>query len=301
MALVLKLKHWLVFIALGMIWSSSFLWIKIGVEQIGPMALVTFRMLLGALTAVGFAFYQKVQWPRDLKTWGVFTILGPTSLAIPVFLIAWGEQTIDSSIASILNATVPLFTMVIAHFYLHDDKMTIQKIFGLVIGFWGVGVLLSKDLLTREAGSILGNGAVILASIFYAGSHVLARRATQHVEGSARGASALVTATLFMGMIGPLVERPFLMPILPMTWIAVLWLGVLGSGIAMLMFYWLLHEIGPTRTSLVSYLFPIGGMILGVVFLGESMTWQLLVGTVLILFSLVIVNAKSSKIQKEKD
>ncbi|MDQ2690761.1 MAG: DMT family transporter, partial [Chloroflexota bacterium] len=93
----MKPKHWLVFILLGAIWSSSFMWIKIGLQEIGPMALVAFRMLFGALTAILIGMYLKVTWPRDWRTLGIFAILGPTSLAIPIFLISWGEQTIDSA------------------------------------------------------------------------------------------------------------------------------------------------------------------------------------------------------------
>jgi len=288
----LKTKHWIVFILLGLIWSSSFLWIKIGVQEIGPMALVALRMLFGALTAVVVASSQGVKWPRDLKTWGVFAILGPTSLAIPIFFISWGEQTIDSAVASILNATVPLFTLIIAHFWLHDDKITIQKAIGLLVGFAGVVVLLSEDISASAHNSVIGQAAVILAALFYAGSSVFARKATAHVEGFARGALPLVTAAIFIWMIGPAAEKPFLFPALPITWAAALWLGVLGSGVAMLMFYYLLHEIGPTRTSLVTYLFPVGGVILGVIFLDERLSWQLLVGTALIISSLAVVNYK---------
>ena len=259
------------------------------------MALVSFRMLFGALTAVGIAVYQKVTWPRDFKTWGIFAILGPTSLAIPIFFISWGEQTIDSAVASILNATVPLFTIVIAHFWLHDDKMTVQKVLGLLIGFAGVVVLLSEDLLASEHTSAIGQAAVILASLFYAGSAVFARKTTQHVEGLARGSAPLITAAIFMWIVGPLTEKPFLFPVLPITWVAALWLGILGSGLAMLMFYWLLHEIGPTRTSMVTYLFPVGGVILGVIFLNEHLSWQLVAGTLLIVASLAVVNWKPAQ------
>ena len=140
----MKTKHWIVFITLGLIWSSSFLWIKIGVQDIGPMALVAFRMLFGALTAIAIAYYQGIPFTRDWKDWGIFAIFGPASLAIPIFLISWGEQTIDSAVASILNATVPLFTLIIAHFWLHDDKITFQKTIGLLVGFAGVLVLMSK-------------------------------------------------------------------------------------------------------------------------------------------------------------
>ncbi|MCJ7432058.1 MAG: DMT family transporter [Anaerolineales bacterium] len=291
----MKPKHWLVFILLGIIWSSSFLWIKIGVQEVGPMALVAFRMLFGALTATLIAIYQKARWPSDWKTWGIFAILGPTSLAIPIFFISWGEQTIDSAVASILNATVPLFTIVIAHFWLHDDKMTVQKVLGLLVGFAGVVVLLSEDLLTSSRSSVIGQAAVILAALFYAWSSVFARKAAQHVDGAVRGAAPLLTAAVFMWFVGPLAEKPFLFPLLPLTWIAALWLGVLGSGLAMVMFYYLLHEVGPTRTSLVTYLFPLGGVVLGVIFLNEHLSWQLLLGAALIISSLVVVNWKTKK------
>jgi len=288
----LKPKHWFVFITLGVIWSSSFMWIKIGVQEIGPMALVAFRVLFGAITAVAIGLYQKVEWPRDGRTWRIFAILGPTSIAIPIFLISWGEQTIDSAVASILNATVPLFTIVIAHYLLKDDKMTPQKVLGLLIGFAGVAILLIKDLSASAHNSVLGQAAVILASLFYAGSGVFARKLTQHVEGVARGAMPLITATILMWIVGPIAEKPFLFPTLPITWIAAVWLGIFGSGLAFIMLYYLIHEIGPTRTSLVTYLFPVGGVILGVIFLDEHLSWQLIVGSLLIIASLAVVNWK---------
>ena len=286
----MKTKHWIVFILLGAIWSSSFLWIKIGVQDIGPMALVAFRMLFGAITAVSIGIYQKVYWARDWKTWAIFAVLGPTSLAIPIFFISWGELSIDSAVASILNATTPLFTILIAHFLLQDDKMTIQKVLGLLIGFAGVVVLMSKDLTAGAQNSVIGQAAVILASLFYAGSAVYGRKLTQHVQGTVRGAMLLITSTIFMWILGPLTEKPFEFPSLPITWIAILWLGVLGSGLAVIMLWYLIHEVGPTRASLVTYLFPVGGVILGVIFLNEHLSWQLLVGTILIVGSLAVVN-----------
>jgi len=288
----LKTKHWIVFIFLGTIWSSSFLWIKIGVQEVGPTSLVAFRMLFGLIAASAIAIHQKVKWPHDWKTWGIYAILGPTSLAIPIFFISWGEQTIDSAVASILNATAPLFTLVIAHFWLHDDKMTIPKVFGLLIGFGGIVLLFSEDLFASRHTNVIGQLAVVLASLFYAWSSVFARKKTQHIHGVVRGALPLVTATIFMWVIGPIAEKPFLIPALPITWVAALWLGILGSGVATILFYYLLHEIGPTRTSLVTYLLPVGGVILGVIFLDEHLSWQLLTGSVLIIGSLFVVNYK---------
>jgi len=288
----LKTKHWIVFITLGLIWSSSFLWIKIGVQEIGPTSLVAFRVLFGALTAGVVAIYLKSEWPTDIKTLAHFAVIGPTSLAIPIFLISWGEQTIDSAVASVLNATVPLFTIIISHLWLHDDKMTPQKVTGLLIGFIGILILFSKDLLDSKHTHIIGQLAVVLASLFYAGGAVYTRKVTAHVQGMSRNALPLITATCFMWMIIPISDKPLLIPALPITWVAVFWLGVFGSGFAMLMFYYLLHEIGPTRTSLVTYIFPVGGVILGVIFLGETLSWQLLAGSVLIIASLFVANYK---------
>jgi drug/metabolite transporter (DMT)-like permease len=288
----LKTKHWIVFILLGLIWSSSFLWIKIGVQEVGPMSLVAFRMLFGALTAGAIVVYQRHAFPKDVKTWVIFSILGATSLAIPVVLITWGEQTIDSAVAAILNATVPLFTLVIAHLWTHDDKITYQKTLGLLVGFAGIVILMSEDLLASESNSLIGQVAVIVASLFYAASAVAIRKYTGHVEASVRGAGLLIASAFIMWIVGPITEQPFKIPNLPITWVAALWLGILGSGLAMIMMYYLIHEIGPTRATLVTYLFPIGGVILGVIFLDEHLSWQLLAGSILIIGSLVVVNYK---------
>lgn len=288
-------KHWTAFIFLGVIWSASFLWIKLALEEIGPFTLVAFRVLFGLLFAGGAVFFQRKAWPRGWSAWLPFLILGVTSVAVPFFLITWGELSIDSAVASILNATVPLFTIVIAHLFLSDDRMTVQRVIGLFIGFIGVIVLLSEDLTAGVHSSVLGQGAVILASIFYAASSVYARRKTQSAPGLVRGATPLVSATAIMWVVAPVIESPFKVPQLSITWIAVLWLGVLGTGLALIIWYYLLHEIGPTRTGMVSYIFPLGGVILGVIFLNEHLSWQLAVGALLIISSIIVVNWKSDK------
>jgi drug/metabolite transporter (DMT)-like permease len=242
------------------------------------------------LFAGGFVFLQRKSWPRDWAGWFPFLLLGVTSVAIPFFLITWGELSIDSAVASILNATVPLFTIVIAHLFLHDDRMTAQRVAGLFVGFIGVIVLLSEDLIAGTNSSLLGQAAVILASIFYAASSVYARRKTQSAPGLVRGAAPLVSATIVMWLIAPVLESPFKIPQLSLTWIAILWLGILGSGLALILWYYLLHEIGPTRTGMVTYIFPLGGVILGVIFLNEHLSWQLVIGALLIISSIVVVN-----------
>jgi drug/metabolite transporter (DMT)-like permease len=290
----MKAKDWLIFILLGAIWSSSFMWIKIAVEEIGPITLVAFRVLFGLIFGFAVILVTRQKLSRDLREWLPLLLLGITNVAIPFFLISWGEQVIDSAVAAILDATVPLFAIVIAHLALHDDKITLPKILGLLMGFAGVVVLMSKDL-GGSTGSILGQAAVVLASVFYAGSSVYARKSTEAASGIMRSVGPLISSTVVMWLAVPLAESPFRLPQLPITWIALIWLGVLGSGVAFIMMYYLIHAIGPTRTTMVTYLFPLGGVLLGVGFLGEQLTWQLVAGAVLIVASLAVANIQPRK------
>ena len=291
----MKIKHWIIFILLGAIWSSSFMWIKIAVQEIGPMMLVAFRALFGLLFGLAVIFIQRVQWPRTFKSWFPLLLLGLTNIAIPFFLISWGEQSIDSAVASVLDATVPLFTILIAHYFLQDDKITLPKAMGLLIGFAGVLVLMSKDLFNVSTNSLLGQAAVILASVFYAVNSVYIRKTTEEMPGIVRSTGPLLSASAIMWLGTFLVERPVEMPQLGITWVALLWLGILGSGLAFTMAFYLIHEIGPTRTTMVTYLFPLGGVLLGVTFLNEQLTWQLITGAVLIVLSLVVANWEPKK------
>jgi len=193
----MKAKHWLVFLLLGFIWSSSFMWIKIAIQEVGPITLVAFRVLFGLLFGVVVILIQRVELPRTLKAWTPLLVIGLTNIAIPFFLISWGELHIDSAVASILDATVPLFTILIAHFLLQDDKITLPKATGLIVGFVGIVVLMSKDI-GASSSSLLGQGAVILASVFYAISAIYIRKTTEDIPGILRSAGPLVPATAVM-------------------------------------------------------------------------------------------------------
>jgi drug/metabolite transporter (DMT)-like permease len=264
------------------------------VQEIGPITLVAFRTLFGLLFGIVVIFVQRISWPRRRKEWTPLLVLGIANIAIPFFLISWGEQSIDSAVASILNATVPLFTILIAHYLLKDDKITAPKVLGLLMGFAGVVILMSKDIGT-SLGSVLGQLAIVLASVFYAGGGVYARKTTHDMPGIMRSAGPLLPATVLMWLTMFLVESPVKFPRLGITWIALLFLGVLGSGFAFVLSYYLLHEIGPTRTSMVTYLFPLGGVILGVAFLNEQLSWQLVLGALLIVLSLIVANLQPQK------
>ncbi|MFN2215623.1 MAG: DMT family transporter [Anaerolineales bacterium] len=286
----MKIKHWFAFILLAAIWSSSFLWIKIGVQDLSPITLVAFRTLFGAMVGVIAILVTRTKFPRRRSVWIALMILGLTNVAIPFGLITWGEQSIDSAVASILNATVPLFTFLIASIFLHEERLKLGKILGLLLGFGGVVILLLKDLQPGSHNLLLGQAAVLLAAVFYAGSIVYARITTDRVPGLIRGIMPLVSAAMIMWLGAFSLESPVKLPSIPITWLAVAWLGVLGSGLAFILWYYLLQELGPTRTALVTYFMPLGGVLLGVIFLHEALSWNLALGGLLIIASVVVMN-----------
>jgi drug/metabolite transporter (DMT)-like permease len=295
MVFFMKTKDWLAFITLGLIWGSSFLWIKIAVAEVSPILLVAFRLLFGILASAVVVLVARPAFPKERKLWLALTLIGFTNNALPYVLISWGEQYIDSAVAAILNSTTPLFTMIIAHFFLHDDRLTWARLAGLLIGFAGIVVLVSRDfqpgLLGSEAGlAVLGQLAVLLASLSYAGTSVYARRTTKGLSPIIQGLVPLLGADAFMWALVGFAESPVKLPALPITWVAIIWLGVMGVCVAFLLYYYLLHSVGPTRTVLVTYVFPLVGVALGALFLNEMIDWRLLVGGGMVVGSIVLVN-----------
>lgn len=292
------MKQWAVFGLLGLVWGSSFLWIKIAVAETGPLTLVSFRILFGliGLVLVMVARRQNIRMSRSTVL--AFIFMGVFNTAVPFVLITWGEQYIASSLAAILNATVPLFTIVLAHFWLHDEKITLPKLVGLLVGFVGVVVLVSRDfqpevLRNALAGAGLwGQGAVLLASISYAVAATFSRRHLRGQPPILQSGMMLLVANAVMWSVTPAVERPLNLPDTPLAWFAIVWLGVLGSCLAYVLFFYLMNAWGPTRASLVTYVFPVIGLILGIIFLREPADWRLVVGALLIVGGIGVVNFK---------
>jgi drug/metabolite transporter (DMT)-like permease len=234
---------------------------------------------------------QHQSFPRDRSTILKFVFMGVFNLVIPFLLITWGETKIDSSLASILNAAVPLFVIVIAHFWLHDEKITGPRLAGLIVGFIGVVVLVLQDFDPRTVqGDVLGQLAVLLATVSYAVALTFSRKYLRGTRPVVQSTMILVVATAIMWIATPIADRPLVFPSTPLTWIAVIWLGVLGLCIAYLLFFYLNNVWGPTRASLVTYVFPVVGVFLGILFLNEVLTWNMIVGSVLVVGGIVVVN-----------
>jgi len=283
-------RQWIAFFSLTLIWGASFMWIKIALRETGPYTIVAIRIIMALLVLLPFLLKGRPGFPRTVKMWRQLLTLCLISAVVPWLLIIWSEKYIDSALATVLNATVPLFTIVIAHLWLHDDRMTRQRVTGLLVGFVGIVVLTFDDLFSAAVAGmdasarmkLLGQGAMLLAAFLYAMSNVYARARFRNVAPIYQAFYSMLVASVLVWGLVPVIEPSFTLPVRPATWVAIAWLGVFGAGISYLIFYYLLHQIGPTRVATVTYTIPVVGVTLGVVFLGEALTWQLIVGTLLI-------------------
>jgi drug/metabolite transporter (DMT)-like permease len=285
--------QWVAFFYLGVVaWGTSFLWIKIALRELDPLTLVTWRVLFGVATIVITIILarRRIVW-RGVQFW-LPVLLGLFGTAIPISMISWAELRVDSGIAGILNGTMPIWTILIAHFALHDDRLTAAKIAGILIGFAGMYLLLNPAV--GEARDIVGQLAVVLAAVMYACTTVLAKRYLHGVHSLQITLPSLLSAAVLMLILTLAFVGPLTVPRQPMTWLACAWMGIIGMGLAQQVWFWLIGHWSASRLSMVTYVFPVAAMTLGVIFLGEHVTWKLVIGAALIIGGIILVNRRAT-------
>jgi drug/metabolite transporter (DMT)-like permease len=284
---------WLLFVLLGFMWGSSYLFIKIGVDAgLPPFMLITLRLLIGFALLATVVAIAREPLPRDARTYGHLIVMGAVNIAIPFSLITWAELTVDSALASILNAAVPLFVIVIAAIFLRDERITLNRVAGLAVGFVGVAILVGFNPADVVASDMAGEIALIGSTISYAVGAVYARRNIHGLRPMIPALFQVGFALVMVTILTLVFERPFEVAITPEAWFAVVWLGLLGSGLAYLVFFRILGRWGATRTSMVAYLLPVYGIALGALVLREPIDARILIGTALVIGGVALVNSR---------
>jgi len=286
---------WLLFGLLGFFWGSSYLFIKIGVDAgLQPFTLVALRLLIGLAVLAAVVAVAREPLPREPRMFGHLAVMGFFSVALPFALITWAEQSVDSSLAAVLTGAVPLFVIPFAAVLLPAERITLNALVGIAIGLVGVAVVVGFDPSSLGSSELIAEIALIGAAASYAIGGVYARR---NVHGLRPMIPALfqVTFALLMVSIPALaIERPWERGIAPEALFAVAWLGLFGSALAFLVFFRLLRTWGATRTSLVAYVLPIWGLVLGALVLDETIDARLVIGTVLVISGIALVNQRRS-------
>ncbi|MEO8392512.1 MAG: EamA family transporter [Chloroflexota bacterium] len=295
------MKKWAAFWALGLIWGSSFLFIRIGVEQLSPFQVVFIRTGIAAIGLNLVLLSRGKHLPLNLKQLRPLIIIGLGNTTIPFALITTGEKAISSGLAAMLQSAASLFTAILAHFFFVDERLTPQKIVGLAVGFIGVIVLGSHSIVDGQIDLplFLGAMAVVLASLFYATFTIYSRKVIQNrFEPLMVSAGAMTFAAISSGIcmvIAPLLGGQAATPLNTVSsdvLIAVGLLGLVNTFITYLIYYWIIRELGAARTSMVTYITPGVGLALGALVLQEPIDWRLLVGALLIFCGIAIVNLR---------
>ncbi|WP_328869894.1 DMT family transporter [Streptomyces sp. NBC_00287] len=271
------------FAVLSLIWGFSFLLIKVGTEGYAPFQVTLGRLLFGtAVLAVAMAA-RRERLPRGARTWGHLTVAALLLNALPFSLFAYAELTIPSTLAGICNATSPLWGMALSMVALSEDRPTRLRVAGLGVGFLGVLTVLGawQGFAGMDA---RGTGMALLASLCYPIGWIYVRRTLAGSRSSnlSLTGAQLLLATLQLAVVTPLfTTAPTDFPLLPL--LAVAALGALGTGVAVLLQYGLVAEVGPTTAQMVTYFIPVIATAAGVALLGESLSWSTPVGAVIVL------------------
>src|SRR5919107_3878098 len=284
---------WLIFLALGFFWGSSYLFIKIGVDNgLQPFTLIAFRLLIGfalLATVVGLA---REPLPREPRMYGHLFVMGVINIAIPFSLITYAEQAVDSSLAAVINGAVPLFVIVIAAIFLKGETVTVNRVAGLLIGFLGVALIVGIDVTDLGSANALGELALIGATVSYAVGNVYAKAHVHGLRPMIPAFFQVFFGLLVTGVLAFTTEAPLAVEWVPEALFSVVWLGLLGSGLAYLAYFRILQHWGATRTSMVAYLLPVYGIALGALVLKEPISLTTVIGTVLVIAGIALVNSR---------
>lgn len=286
---------WFLFVLLGFFWGSSYLFIKIGVNAgLEPFTLVSARLFFGLFLLVAVVAVAREPLPREPRMLGHLLVLGFFSVALPFGLITWAEQSVDSSLAAVLTGAVPLFVIPFAAFLLPNERTTFNALVGVVIGLIGVAIVVGFDPGSLAGNELVAEIALIGAAASYAIGGVYARRNVHGLRPMIPALFQVGFAFVMMVVPAVLLERPWERSYAGDALFAVIWLGLLGSGAAYLIFFRLLRAWGATRTALVAYLLPIWGIVLGAIVLQEAIDARLLIGTGLVIGGIALVNQRQS-------
>lgn len=284
-------KNLALMVLLAAMWGPSFVFIKVAVETIPPLTMVFGRVALAALLLYAVLRWQHGRLPSSWQTWKHLSFVALVHNAIPFFLFAWGEQYVDSALASILNGTIPLFTILLAHFLTQDDHLTGAKVGGMLVGFGGMVVLVLPAFQDGLAGTTWGVMALVLASLLYGVAIVYGRNHLRGLPPLVAPTGQMIMASLFILPVMLLVDKPWTAaaPSIP-SFLAMLALAVLGTALAFIVYYRLIERAGASMISMVAYVIPVFGIIAGVSLLGEQLTGEMIIGCILILVGVMIVN-----------
>jgi drug/metabolite transporter (DMT)-like permease len=284
--------EWTLLVTLSVLWGGSFFFGKVALAQLPPFTIVFCRVSLAAAVLNLILVARGGRMPGGLRIWGAFLVMGMLNNLIPFSLIFWGQTHISSGLASILNATTPLWTVVLAHFLTKDERMTPNRLSGVVLGLSGVTVMIGPSALAGLGLNIVAQLAVLVAALSYGFAAIFGRR-FMGIPPLLTAAGQLTGTTVMMVPLTVVVDKPWtLPPVNLVTWGAVLGLAVLCTSMAYIIYFRILATSGATNVLLVTFLIPVSALLLGAAILGERPELRHFIGMALIGFGLAAIDGR---------
>ena len=292
------MREWLMLITLSLLWGGSFFFVGVAVAELPPLTIVTLRVGLAAITLWIIVLFMGLSLPKSPNVWVAFLIMGLLNNVIPFSLIVWGQTHIASGLASVLNATTPLFGVIVVGLLLVDERATAMKLVGVAVGFLGVVMMIGiPSLDSVKQGTILAQIAILGAALSYAFASVFGRRFKAMglkpiiiAAGQVTGSTALLAPVAFyvdgpLALLGP--GSPSIM-----VWASILTLAVFSTALAYILYFKILASSGATNILLVTLLVPVSAIFLGLMFLNESLEWIHFAGMALIAVGLSAIDGR---------
>ncbi len=281
------------FVLAGVVWGSSFLFIAVALDGLTPAQVAAGRLIFGAVTLTAIVAIRRERLPRGRRVWAHLCLLGLTFCAVPFLLFAWAEQHVPSGLASIFNATTPIMTAIMAWAVFRVEALRPGQLLGIAVGVVGVVVIIAPGAVGDIAGSIIAQLALLGATACYGFSLAYMRRflGDTGLSGVALAFGYVAPAAALMLLLSPLIlaEPPrFTLPVVG----SIVSLGVLGTGFAYAWNQNVLRAWGPTRASTVTYITPVIGVALGILVLGERISWNEPVGAAVVFAGILLVQRR---------
>ena len=286
---------WLLLVTLSILWGGSFFFAKLAVLELPPLTVALGRVAIAAAILVTLARMTGLALPDRLPAWRPYIVMGLLNNAVPFGLIFWGQTHIPSGLAAILNATTPLFTVLVAHAATADEKLNAARLAGVAAGLAGVTVMIGPDMLRALGADVLGQLACLLAAVSYAFASVYGRRFRG--EPPLRvAAGQLVASSVLLAPVVILLDRPWtLAPPSATAIAALLALAALSTALAYLIFFRILARAGATNVALVTFLIPVSAILLGTLLLSEQLAARHIVGMIAIALGLAAIDGRPAK------
>ena len=285
-------RDWVLLLVLGLMWGTSYAFIKLGVQTLPTFTLIATRLLIGFVLLATVVIVAREPLPRNPRVYVNLLIMAVINIVIPFTLITTAEQSVDSAIAAIINGAVPLVVILLAALTFPDEPITLNRLLGLLVGYAGVIVIVLPGLAASTGSQVSGELALVGSTIAYGIGAVFARAKIRGLRPMIPAVFQVGFAFVIISVLAFLNERP-----LDVRWnqnavIAVVWLGIFGSGVAYLLNFRLLSRIGATRTSILAYFLPIVGIISGGLMFGETIDVSVLIGTAMVIGGVALVNSR---------